>query len=221
LTVHIHRHSAKKERIWYPGRSGNCVLNGCYTNNPHVLVRYDIQDDNDKHLSLILSQYKKSNDLNYTLSCYCTEDFALSQPEKDLEYHYDLSSTWSTYTAGGPIGQDKYHTNPQYSVLVPPQNKNQRSLTTIQLNVSTTTTTAVNALLVPVRSHGDAFTKAIGRPIIDTGKYRHGFVVSERMSVPSGAYVLVISNFHVGQTGFYNVKVSSSASKLKVEKIPN
>jgi hypothetical protein len=26
LTVHIHQNSGKNERIWYPGRGGNCVL---------------------------------------------------------------------------------------------------------------------------------------------------------------------------------------------------
>lgn len=182
------------------------------------MVRYDIQDVHDKHLALVLSQYKKSNDLNYTLSCYCTEEFNLSQPEKSLAHHYNFSSTWSTYTAGGPIGQDMYHTNPQYSILVT-SNKNVRSSTTLQLRVSTTATTAVNAVLVPVQSYGDMVTKAIGQPIIDTGKYRHGFVVSDQTIVPAGAYALVISNFHVGQTGLFNIQVSSNSSKLKVEKI--
>ena len=220
LTIHVHRQSAKQERIWYPGSAGNCVLNGCYTNNPHALIRYDVQDVNDKHLALVLSQYKKSNDLNYSLSCYCTADFTLRRPEPGLEHSYKFSSTWTTYTAGGPIGQDQYPNNPQYSILVPPRNhKNQRSAaTTIQITVSTTATTAVHALLVPVRSYGDRYTQSIGPPIIDTNKYRHGFVVSDRTVVPAGAYALVISNFHVGQTGFYNLEVFSNAAKLKIEK---
>lgn len=89
----------------------------------------------------------------------------------------------------------------------------------LQVQVSTTTTTAVNALLVPVRSDGDRITQAIGEPVIDTGKYRHGFVVSDRTVVPAGAYTLVVSNFHAGQTGFFDVQVSSNSSKLRIEKM--
>jgi calpain-7 len=192
------------------------VLTGCYTNNPHVLVRYDIHDIADMHLALVLSQYKKSNDLNYTLSCYCTEDFVLSSLEKELEFHTELSSKWTTYTAGGPIGCDTYHTNPQYSILVPP-GANRQAKTEIQVKLSSTTTTAVNALLVPVRSYGDTYVKSIGPPIIDTGNYRHGFVVSNRTFVPPGAYTLIVSNFHAGQTSFFTIKVSSNSNHLKVD----
>jgi hypothetical protein len=218
LTVHVHRQSEKKERIWYPSQ-GSCVLTGCYTNNPHVLVRYDVQDEKDQNLALVLSQYRKSNDLNYTLSCYCTEGFAVTSPEQSLDHCNELKSKWSTFTSGGPLGCATYHQNPQYSILIPPGNNNSREPTSLQISISTTSTTAVHALLVPVRSLGDTSLKAAGEPVIDTGNYRHGFVVSTRTSLSPGAYALVVSNFHVGQTGFYTVKVSSSKSNIRIKKI--
>jgi calpain-7 len=211
LTLHIHRNTAKRERMWYPGRSGNCVLTGCYTNNPHVLVRYDVQDASDKHLSLVLSQYKKSNDLNFTLSCYCTESFAFGKPENDLPYQMSQSSTWSTYTAGGPIGQDQFVSNPQFSVRL-------EAAATLQVTLSTSTTVAANVMLLPVASYGDGVDKATGTPLIDSGKYRHGFVASDKIKVPAGSYTLIVSNFHTGQTGLFDVKLSSSASKVKFER---
>ena len=152
------------------------------------------------------------NDLNYTLSCFCTEDFLLGNPEKDLQNHVELSSTWSTYTAGGPIGQDKFITNPQFSVCIP-------AATTLQLKLSTSTTVAANVMLVPVGAYGDSIEKATGEPVVDSGKYRHGFVATDRMVVKAGMYTLIVSNFHTGQTGLFSIKVSSSSSKLKVEKI--
>ena len=195
------------------------MLTGCYTNNPHVLVRYDIRDSDDKHLALVLSQYKKSNDLNYTLSCYCTEDFGLSSPEPHLENHTEISSTWSTYTAGGPIGCDTYNANPQYSILIPYNATSPQQSVEIQVSVASTTTTAINALLVPVRSYGEKFLNASGRPIIDTGNYRHGFVVSNRTSIPPGAYTLVVSNYHAGQTGFYTLNFLSNVGGVKLEQM--
>ena len=211
----MQRSGVKKERIWY---AGSCTLTGCYTSNPHVLARYDIKD-NDKNLALILSQFNKSNDLSYTLSCYCTEDFELHSPEPMLQTQIEISSIWSTYTAGGPIGCDSFDTNPQYSIFIPCSNTNRAQSADIQLSVSTTATAAVNVLLFPVQKLGDKVLNSTGGCIIDTGNYRHGFVVSNRATIPFGAYTLIVSNYHVSQTGFFTLKVSSSVENIKVEKI--
>jgi hypothetical protein len=166
-------------------------------------------------LALILSQFKKSSDLNYTLSCYCTEGFEFSSPIPTLKYQTEISSTWSTYTAGGPIGSDSYHTNPQYSVFV----ANETESAVLQLSVTTTAATAVNAMLFPVKRRGDKVLNCHKLSIIDTGNYRHGFVVSDRKAIPAGAYTLVVSNFHVGQTGFYTLKVASNLASVNVHKL--
>lgn len=209
--MHIHRNSAKRERIWYPGRSGNCVLTGCYTNNPHVLIRYDVQDSKDKHLSLVLSQYKKSNSLNYTISCFCTESFHLGKPEQDLQHRVEICSTWTTYTAGGPVGQKNFIKNPQFAVRL-------ASTTTLQILLSTTTTVAANVMLVPVKEIGATIDSATGDPELDSGQYRHGFVASEKKAVNSGTYTLIVSNFHVDQTGLFTLKIVSS-KPVTMEKI--
>lgn len=188
------------------------MLTGCYTNNPHVLVRYDVNDSSDKNLSLILSQYQKSNDLNFTLSCFCTEDFALGKPEKDLTNSIELDGAWSTRSAGGPIGSRSFFNNPQYAIQV-------SSPTTLQIRLGTTTTNAANIMLVPVQRFKDPAEEGVGEAIIDTGKYRHAFVVSEKKTVKAGNYTLIVSNFHADQTGLFSVKVSSNSPKLKIEKL--
>jgi len=186
-------------------------LTGCYTNNPHVLIRYDVQDAADKHLSLILSQYKKTNSLNYTISCFCTENFHLGKAEKELEHQREISSAWTTYTAGGPVGQSNFIKNPQFSVRL-------ASTTTVQILLSTTTTVAANVILVPVKKLGAKIDSATGDPVIDTGKYRHGFVASEKKTLKGGEYTCIVSNFHVDQTGLFTVKVASS-KPVPIEKI--
>ena len=58
LTVHVHRTNEKRDRINYQGGK-SCVLTGAYTNNPHLLVRYDVSGSvDDKYLSLVLSQVR-------------------------------------------------------------------------------------------------------------------------------------------------------------------
>lgn len=170
-----------------------------------------MQDSADKHLSLILSQYKKSNSLNYTISCFCTENFHLGKIGKDLEHQREISSTWTTYTAGGPIGQTSFIKNPQFAVRL-------ASTTTVLILLSTTTTVAANLLLVPVTKMGAKIDSTTSDPVIDTGKYRHGFVASEKKTLKGGTYALIVSNFHVDQTGLFTVKFASS-KPVTIEKI--
>ena len=47
-------------------------------------VWYDAESLENRVLSIVLSQDKKSNDHGYTLSSYCTEEFLLGRPELGL-----------------------------------------------------------------------------------------------------------------------------------------
>jgi len=202
LTVHLHRNSGKKERIWYPGKSGNCVLTGAYTNNPQVLIRYDVTNPADEHLSLVLSQYKKSNDLAFTLSCYCTEPFTLDRPRQDLDQKIAISASLSKN--GGPVGSRKFGDNPMFAVSVPSNES------FVQLKISSPRSVAVNVLLIPVASFGEGVDQATGQPVIDSGKYRHGFVATGREKVGAGNYVLVVSSYHAGQEAAFHLEVCTS-----------
>lgn len=176
------------------------------------MVRYNLQNLSDKHLSLVLSQYQKSNDLNYTLSCFCSDDFFLGTPARELKIQSPVSGTWSTYSAGGPIGSKDFFMNPQFAIEV-------STPSLLQVNVTTTRTSASNAIVVPVRRFGDNAEKAIGETLVDSGKYRHGFVASDKVLVKPGCYTLIVSNFHAGQTGLFEVVVHSNAANLRIEKL--
>ena len=52
--------------------------------------------------------------------------------------------------------------------------------------------------------------RARGRPILDSGNYRHGFAVTERKKVEPGTYVIAVSTFNPGKVGVFSVKVASS-----------
>ena len=208
MTVHLHRNTEKKERIWYPGRRE--ILTGAYTNSPQVLVRYDVTSPDDKYLTLVLSQYKKFRDVPYTLSIFATSHFALSPTPPDLEYCIERMSSWSDKTAGGRIGQDSFINNPMFAVQVPSGGG------TLEVRLSTSKSSAINALLAPVKNYGQGIDKMTAQPVLDTGKYRHGFSVARKF-VKGGSYVLVVSNFHL-QQGVFHVKLYSS-SKIKMEEI--
>ena len=215
LTVHLHRNTKKKERIWYP-RSASCVLNGAYTNNSHCLVRYDVEPQNadgpDEFLSLVLSQYEKSNDLSYTLSCFCTEPFTLGHPAKDLPFSRTFTSSWTTLTAGGPLGKKDFYRNPMFAVEIP------EGGAIIQLQCSAPKALAVNVMMVPVDSYGQRATRIKAEPPIDSGNYRHGFVVTSRTKAAAGTYALIVSSYTPGEVATFRVKVASSL-KIRVDEI--
>ncbi|KAL3810611.1 hypothetical protein ACHAXA_010569 [Cyclostephanos tholiformis] len=82
LTLHIHRIKDENQLVYSP--DSNRILEGVYTKNQHVLVRYDAESSENQVLSVVLSREKKSNDVGYTLSCYCTKEFKLGRPKHDF-----------------------------------------------------------------------------------------------------------------------------------------
>lgn len=217
LTVHIHRNDRRKEKICYPGGS-SCVYTGAYTNSSHVLVRYDAIGMHDKFLSLVLSQYKKSNDLSYTLSCYCTAPFELGKPTKDPEHITEIKSQWTGQSAGGPPSSPTFGTNPMWAIHIPPGIGSDKDGLFLQLSCTTTRSVAVNLMLVPVDRLGTRVRRLKNEPLIDTGDYRHSFVATSLFFVPSGSYTLIISSYYTGQTGNFALKLLST-SKIEVKMI--
>lgn len=205
LTVHIHRNNGKKEKVFYPGGK-NSVLTGAYTNNAHVLARYEVTGPEDKHLSLVLSQYKKSHDLGYTVSCFCTEKFSLSRPIKDLPHSVEFTSAWTEKSSGGPVGQEFFDRNPMWAVKVPEEG------CYIQIRCSATKTFAINVMIVGVQTYGTRIQWVTTEPAVDTGNYRHGFVATVTKKVPKGAYTMIASTFSTGQIGAFRLKVNSSVN---------
>ncbi|CAB9509649.1 Calpain-7 [Seminavis robusta] len=212
LTVHLHRNDKAKERIFYPRTKRN-VLTGAYTNNPHCLVRYDVTDPADEYLSIVLSQYEKSHDLSYTLSCFCTEPFTLGQPAKELPFSRSLTSSWTPSSAGGPIGKKGFYSNPMFAIEVPDGGA------TFQIQCLAPKTLAVNVMLVPVQSYGQRATRVTSDPPVDSGNYRHGFVVTKRQRAGAGPYALVVSAYNAGEVGTFKVKISTSVKISLIDEI--
>jgi calpain-7 len=177
-------------------------------------------DSPEEFLSLVLSQYKKSNDIAYTLSCFCTEKFSLEKPEEDLPVVKNLRGQWTSDNAGGPVGQNGFFQNPMYLIKIPVE-------TTIRIQCSTVKTYSVNAMLISINKHRKEdyssyrqVVKMRGRPILDSGVYRFGFTTTNQEQVPAGEYVLVLSTFRCGQVGTFSASVNSSI-KLEISVVPS
>lgn len=210
LTVHIHRNDGKGEKIFYPGGKA-CVLRGAYTNNLHVLIRYDIFDAADKDLSLVLSQYQKANDVGYTISCYCNEQFAFGRPNKDLPFNIIVNGEWKN--SGGSPDNNTFGMNPMFAIQIPTEG------CLVQLRCTATRSSAVNVMMVKVGKLGEKLNKLKQEPILDSGDYRFGFVITGKTQVPSGSYTLVASTFHSGENGSFQIQLFSSIKLNGIQRI--
>ena len=175
-------------------------------------MRYDIDDAADEHLSIVLSQFEKSHDLGYTLSVLCTQPFSLGRPAKELPFSQTLTSSWLPANAGGPVGKKAFYTNPMFAVEVP-------SGAIIQLQCSAPRSLAVNVMMVPVEAYGHRAKRIKNDPPVDSGNYRHGFVVTGRQKAEAGSYALIVSSYSPGETGSFRVKISSSVQLGRIDEI--
>lgn len=126
-------------------------------------------------------------------------------PRKPLEHIVERHSAWTKGSAAGPIGAPSFETNPSFAISISGTGD-----AMLQFFVSSAKSAPVNVLLAPVGRHGQRVDEATGKAFMDTGDYKHGFVVSERIRVPPGTYVAVVSNYFPGQEAPFILKVMSS-----------
>ena len=196
--MHIHRNDSSENRIWYPGESR--IVVGAYTNNPHVLIRYDIKDNRDRYLSLVLSQYEKHNDVGFTLSCFGTGDFNLRTPIKLPPNKIEVNKAWKTENSGGPPHFKSFGLNPMWSLNIPsPEGA------FVNLRCSAVKNLAINIILVKTQARNLTLATLKDSTTLDTGDYRRGFVATDVQWIPSGHYILVASCFHQGAVGAFFV----------------
>ena len=191
---------------------------------PPFTARYDAESSENQVLSIVLSHDMKSNDVGYTLSFYCTDEFKLGRPKLDLTLRRTIDGSWKFWSmntrslmignAGGPLNKGSFGSNPQWSVRVPAGGSK------IQVDCTVAKDLAVNVILarhgngLSVGEYPEQRSRRIHRlyedPIIDTGKYRPGYVVAEPVVVPAGLYTLVVSTNEVGKVGQFSLRLFTS-----------
>ena len=213
LSLHINRSDEQKERQYYPVE--NRVLTGVYLNNAHVLLRHDVASPKDKYLTLVLSQYEKSEDINYTLNCFCTGPFEIGTPTKQLPCQHEIVSQWTNETSGGPPSLiSSFCTNPMWKIIIPEGGSK------IQFQFRAMKKLAINILLFKgsIRTKMDVIK--MGKNVaFDSGDYRRGFVATSIQTLKdSGEYILVPNTFKRGDTGNFVINILSS-KPLRVESL--
>jgi hypothetical protein len=184
---------------------------------PPFTARYDAGESPDSQvLSIVLSHDMKRNDVGYTLSFYCTDEFGYGRPKLDWALAPQrIDGSWKLRdsmmdsrsliigSAGGPLSGGSFGSNPQWSVRVPTGGSK------IQVDCTVAKEIAVNVILAR-HGNGRRLSRLYANPVIDTGIHRPGYVVVEPVPVPAGLYTLVVSTNEVGQVGEFSLRIFSS-----------
>jgi hypothetical protein len=214
LSCHIYNQGKDAEggggrRTVYP--NDDCVQRGIYTTNPHVLLRHEVTTDS-WDLNLVMSQYKKKNDITFSVSVFSTETFALSECAPVLPSKVVLNGAWTEQTAGGSCGRGaEFYTNPQYSLNV------HSGGALLELLLKTNKELAVNVTVV--NHEGGKRVESIGKEneVLTSGSYRSGVAFTSNVSKSKlrllpGSYTIVVSTYNSGEIGPYLLEVRSDAS---------
>jgi len=114
LTCHVHR-IEKNRRVIYPHIER--LVQGIYSNNCHNLIRYDLTGEKDSNLVLVLSQFKKFEDVRFSISVFCGHEFAFSPTPQFFSNKFRLEGRFDDSNSGGAIGRSSpFFCNPQYAL---------------------------------------------------------------------------------------------------------
>ena len=165
-------------------------------------------------LSLVLSQHKKANDLNYTFSVFCTKgDFKLYKTPKLPSINNEISSSWTSTSSGGAPGKGFFGSNPMWIVKVPPGGAQ------MHLRCSTEMSLPVNLMLQNQKYISRVKVDPYKTPAFETGDYRKAFVATELATIQEGSYILVASTYYPGARGAFVTNISSSVP-IVIKEIP-
>jgi len=196
-----------------------------------------------KKFTLVVSQYRKLRDVDFTLTALCTTapvSLALSQP---LPQHAlaPVRGQWtarpsnaSGYTAGGSLGHPRFFTNPMWCVAVPGGGGGRVRLHA-ELLAPKEVFVALRLVkhsgggrvdgILPADTHSTAHNAKPPKPppteAASSGAYTNGFCYLDTCALDPGcAYTLVASTFEPGTEASFVLKVFTSALVSPLRALP-
>ncbi|RAL08168.1 calpain-like protease PalBory [Aspergillus homomorphus CBS 101889] len=182
--------------------SDGALHRGPYVDSPNTLMRLDMPSLTT-YTVVVSEQSLPSSKQNFTLSAMSSVPVGIAHAQNKYSCVTKVNGFWTASTAGGNAESARYSFNPQFSLKI-------------------NGTTDVSLLLEPSEpelathvklfwSNGQRITRVRRRDIaIDSGDYRRGGSLAERMGLSGGVYTIVCSTFAPDQLGRFSLWVSSS-----------
>ena len=219
LTLHVYDRRGGA-RVFTPEKP---LYWGTYSNSPTTLVRIDLEPAPaapaapaasaasaapPRACTLVVSQYDKKADVDFSLAVFCTAAFALRRAPAPPAHRAVLRGAWDASSAGGPpAGRGgAFARNPQFSLVVD-------TACRAHLELQAPKELAVGLTLVGPGGRGGARIDCVlvDEQVVSSGAFRRGFTFAEAAELAAGVYTLVPSTFEPGQCGAFVLTVCTSA----------
>ncbi|KAF8807060.1 hypothetical protein BYT27DRAFT_7242680 [Phlegmacium glaucopus] len=188
---------------------------GTYTNSTHILARIRIPiSQRSGTLSILASYDGDARELGFTLSAFAKSSMNITWVENTPTppYTYKVEGCLTSKNAGGNCTYPTFMVNPQYHLVIHPQqarvegrvNGKTRVTLTLQANKDVPVNVAM------VRTQGKRVAELSEKELVATsGAYSYGLVtVTKELSI--GEYTVVASAFEPHHMGSFSLKVDSS-----------
>jgi len=196
-----------------------------------------------KKFTLVVSQYRKLRDVDFTLTALCTTAPVSMAPSQPLPQHAlaPVRGQWtarpsnaSGYTAGGSLGHPRFFTNPMWCVAVPGGGGGRVRLHA-ELLAPKEVFVALRLVkhsgggrvdgILPADTHSTAHNAKPPKPppteAASSGAYTNGFCYLDTCALDPGcAYTLVASTFEPGTEASFVLKVFTSALVSPLRALP-
>ncbi|RAH70742.1 calpain-like protease PalBory [Aspergillus aculeatinus CBS 121060] len=182
--------------------SDGALHRGPYVDSPNTLMRLDMPSYTT-YTVVVSEQSLPSAKQHFTLSALSSSPVSIAHAQNKYKFTTKFHGSWTPSTAGGNAESARYPFNPQFSFKI-------------------SSATDISLLLEPEEpdlathvklfwSNGQRISRVRSRDIAaDSGDYRRGGSLAEKLGLSEGVYTIVCSTFAPDQLGSFNLWVSSS-----------
>ncbi|PYH50038.1 calpain-like protease PalBory [Aspergillus saccharolyticus JOP 1030-1] len=182
--------------------SDGALHRGPYVDSPNTLMRL-VMPAYTTYTVVVSEQSLPSEKQHFTLSALSSAPVSIAHAQNKYKFTTKVHGSWTPSTAGGNAESARYPFNPQFSLKI-------SSMTDVSLLLEPSEPELATHVKL-FWSNGQRISRVRSRDIAtDSGDYRRGGSLAEKMGLSEGIYTIVCSTFAPDQLGRFNLWVSSS-----------
>nr|XP_039261066.1 calpain-7-like isoform X1 [Styela clava] len=211
ITMLVYKNEGK--RVYYP-HSPSPYIDGVRINSPHYLTRIQVPaaKTSPNRFTLVVSQYEKHKNIQYTIRVYATAEFALKKILDPYKFKKRISGNWTKENAGGCANhRDTYNRNPIYQINLNSQQQGNIKLL-IELRGPKVFSVGFDVSCVDTKNGDKPFKQEM------SGNFRSGYSMLE-LDVPPGIYNIIPCTFMQNKISPFFLDISTSCEGTKIVKV--
>ncbi|BHF63102.1 calpain 7 [Sparganum proliferum] len=187
-------------KVYYPNEP-QPYKDSVRINSPHCLIQM-VQEPGAVTYTLVVSQYEKNMNIQYTLRAYSTAPLSLVQIKDPYTCSKTITGAWKGANAAGCPNHDNFELNPTYEISLNNRDSDNQLLIEMRgpREFAVGFQLSVSSLSVAPINHQEKMS---------TGSYRRGYTMMELAGLAGGKYQLIVATFEPRQEGPFIISLRS------------